>query len=117
MRWPSSPIATCSATSPATSGSRARTRGCWPRCTSAAPGRRSRPSSEADDEVRPVAGGGDPAGVGLVAAQDPLARGLRLLAERHMAGDQPLEPEVLVDLDVPDLVEQRPDRRPAAVVE
>ena len=56
----------------------------------------------------------DQRGVALVAAHDPRARVLGRLAELDVALDQPLDPQLLVGLDVPGLVEQRPDARPAA---
>jgi hypothetical protein len=60
---------------------------------------------------------GDQRGVVLVAAHDPGARVLGGLAELDVALDEPLHPQLLVGLDVPRLVEQGFDRRPALVLQ
>ena len=67
--------------------------------------------------VSALARRGDERGVRLVAARRPGAGGRRRLAVRDVARDELRHALRLVLLDVPDRVEQRPDRLPATIVE
>src|SRR5690606_23177991 len=72
-------------------------------------------SADVDDEVRAGAGGGDDLGVALVRAQGALPGGLGRAAVALVPGDEPDDAQLLVLLDVPALVEQRPHPGPVAV--
>ena len=56
-------------------------------------------SGHPDHEVGRFAPGDHQAGVGLVIAHHPFTRILRGLAEKHVPGDKPVEPHLLIDVD------------------
>src|SRR4051794_12279747 len=68
-------------------------------------------------DVGALARRGHDSRIGLIGTQYPLARLMRRFAELDVSGDQPWNSYLVVQVDEPDLVQQRPHRVPGRSVQ